>query len=208
LKLDGFGVFNDQCFRQIIFFDLNYACRFEAFVETGTFVGCTAAFMARNVSAPVYTAEIDPRNFELAKRRLRGIPNAHIVNANSTKFLASLPLAPTTRTFFYLDAHWYDYLPLADETELIFSKFRDFVVMVDDFAVPGDEGYGYADYGPGKQLSLRDFHFHKDPRLAIYFPQRSSSRESGNRRGCIVIASLTMCSFLDDLDCLTRMKSA
>ena len=126
-KLDGFGVFNDQCFRQIIFFDLNYACRFEAFVETGTFVGCTTAFMARNVSAPVYTAEIDPRNFEFAKRRLGGIPNVHIVRADSTDFLASLPLAPTTRTFFYLDAHLLDYLPLADEAELmelINTEFR------------------------------------------------------------------------------------
>jgi hypothetical protein len=35
LILDGFGVFNGQCFRQLIFIYLNKTCRFEAIVESG-----------------------------------------------------------------------------------------------------------------------------------------------------------------------------
>jgi hypothetical protein len=80
------------------------------------------------------------------------------------------------------------------------------VIMIDDFAVPGDEGYTYDDYGPGKQLSLRDFPFHKDPRVRVFFPSRHSSRESGARRGCIVLASRALAPALDTLGSLRHME--
>jgi hypothetical protein len=37
---------------------------------------------------------------------------------------------------FYLDAHWYDYWPLQDEVKTI-SKLSQFVILADDFKVPG-----------------------------------------------------------------------
>jgi hypothetical protein len=43
--------------------------------------------------------------------------------------------------FFYLDAHWNEDLPLAEEIDLIFSRSPCAVVMIDDFEVPGDPGF-------------------------------------------------------------------
>jgi hypothetical protein len=206
LILDGFGVFNGQCFRQLIFIDLNKTCRFEAIVETGTFVGCTTQFLSKNTSVPVHSVESDAKSFQVAKRHLKFYPRVHVVHANSVDFLKSLPSAQETRTFFYLDAHWEDSLPLAEEVEIVLLRFKHFVIMIDDFAVPGDEGYTYDDYGPGKRLSLRDFPFHKDPRVRVFSPNRHSSQESGARRGCIVLASSTLAPALDSLDSLRHLE--
>jgi hypothetical protein len=205
LILDGFGVFNGQCFRQLIFMDLNRTCRFEAIVETGTYVGCTTQFLAKNTSVPVHTVESNAKDFQVAKRHLKFYPKVHLVHANSVNFLSSLPLAQDTTTFFYLDAHWEGCLPLAEEVEIVLSRFKHFVIMIDDFAVPGDEGYTYDDYGPGKRLSLRDFPFHKDPRVRAFSPSRPSMQESGARRGCIVLASDTLAPALGSLDCLRHL---
>jgi hypothetical protein len=202
-RLDGFGgAFNGQCFRQLIFWDLARSCRFEAIVETGTYVGCTTLFLASNCNLPVYSAEISARWLGIAKRRLAAYSNVKFTKADSVAFLSSLPLSQETRIFFYLDAHWLDHLPLRDEIEVIFNKFRNFVVMIDDFRVPSDDGYTYDDYGPGKQLSLRDFPLHMDRRVSAYFPGRPASEESGYRRGCIILASTTMKVAADSLDCL------
>jgi hypothetical protein len=54
--------------------------------------------------------------------------------------------------FVYLDAHWDDNLPLAEELAIVFAVCRNAIVMVDDFQVPFDDGYGYDDYGTGKSL--------------------------------------------------------
>jgi hypothetical protein len=190
-RLDSWGgPFNGQCFRQLIFLDLAQSCRFEAIVETGTFRGSSTIFLAKNSGgAPVYTSEISLRYFALASRRLRSLRNVSLYNMDSRRFLAALPLPRETRTFFYLDAHWHKDLPLEDETEFIMRNFRSFVIMIDDFEVPGDPGYSFDDYGPGKRLSLSDFPFHTDNRIVSYRPGRPSSRESGIRRGCIILVS-------------------
>jgi hypothetical protein len=96
--------------------------------------------------------------------------------------------------FFYLDAHWQEDLPLKQETDVIFSSWRNFVIMIDDFRVPADPGYGYDNYGLGKSLELRDFPFHEDPRVKVYFPAVPSAEESGRKRGCIVLASASAAS--------------
>jgi hypothetical protein len=118
---------------------------------------------------------------------------------DSRRFLANLPLLRDTRTFFYLDAHWHKDLPLRDETEFIMRNFDSFVIMIDDFEVPGDPGYTFDDYGPGKRLSLSDFPFHNDNRIFSYRPARPSSRESGIRRGCIILVSSDLKPQVDSL---------
>jgi hypothetical protein len=54
--------------------------------------------------------------------------------------------------FFHLDAHWEGDLPLQEEIEIILGRFPNFLIMIDDFRVPGDSGYGFDDYGRGKML--------------------------------------------------------
>jgi hypothetical protein len=123
-------------------------------------------------------------------------------NSDSRTFLSTPSLSHDGCKFFYLDAHWLEDVPLAEETEVIARKFSSFVLMIDDFQVPNDPGYGYDDYGPGKRLSLRDFPFDSDPRFVPYFPSRHSTEESGTRRGCIVLASPDLKDTVDRLGCL------
>jgi hypothetical protein len=203
-KLDSWGgPFNGQCFRQMIYTDLVRACKFDAIIETGTYRGSTTLFLALNsAGAPVYTSEINTHAFEVARRRLREIPNIHMFNRDSRDFLSTISLSDNGSSFFYLDAHWLEDVPLAEETELIARKFSTFVIMIDDFQVPNDTGYGYDDYGPGRRLSLRDFPFDSDPRFVFYFPARPSTEESGKRRGCIVLASSDLKDRVDQLACL------
>jgi hypothetical protein len=207
-KLDSWGgPFNGQCFRQIMFIDLVRAFKFDAIVETGTFRGSTTVFLALNSGgAPVYTSEVDTRVFELARRRLKAIPNVHIYNSDSVKFLSAINLPENGCVFFYLDAHWLEDLPLAKETDLIARKFSSFVIMIDDFQVPDDPGYSFDNYGPGKSISLRDFRFDSDPRFVSYFPARNSREESGIRRGCIVLASPDLKDQADLLACLRPIR--
>jgi hypothetical protein len=203
-RLDSWGgPFNGQCFRQLIFLDLVRACRFDAIVETGTFRGSTTLFLCHNSNgARVHSSEINPRFFQIARRRLRALPNLHLYNLDSRAFLSRLHLPRESRTFFYLDAHWSEDLPLADETEYIIRNFDTFAIMIDDFEVPADSGYAFDDYGPGKRLSLHNFPFHEDNRICVYFPSRPANQESGIRRGCIVLVSANFKDAVDTLDCL------
>src|SRR4051812_21203229 len=69
---DGWGgPFNGQCFRQLLFIDLIQACRFAAIIETGTFRGTTARFMAENTDLPLYSCEVDHRCFTYSVQRLQ-----------------------------------------------------------------------------------------------------------------------------------------
>jgi hypothetical protein len=206
-RLDSWGgPFNGQCFRQLIYIDLLNACGFDAIAETGTFRGTTTVFLCQNSNgAPVYSSEINPRFFEVARRRLRSIKNLHLYNLDSRVFLSKLKLPRNAKAFFYLDAHWRDDLPLAEEIAFIVQHFDTFAIMIDDFEVPGDDGYSFDDYGPHKRLSLRDFPFHLDNRVIARFPSRPSSRESGLRRGCIVLASPNLTKAVDSLNCLRSL---
>ena len=75
---------------------------------------------------------------------------------DSRQFLllhAERPTVNTDAVFVYLDAHWQEDLPLAEELRIVASVWTRCVVMVDDFQVPGDSGYAYDDYGPGLALT-------------------------------------------------------
>ncbi len=209
-KLDTWGgPFNGQRFRQMIFLDLVRACKFDAIIETGTYRGSTTLFLAlKSGGAPVYTCEVNPRVFGLARRRLRAISHIHKYNIDSRQFLSTINLSGDGCKFFYLDAHWLEDLPLADETDLIARIFPSFVIMIDDFQVSNDPGYGYDDYGPGKSLSLLDFPFDSDPRFLPYFPAIHSADESGSGRGCILLASPDLKHKVDSLTCLRPLASA
>src|ERR1043166_1061331 len=102
--------------------------------------------------------------------------------------LASMPDLQGRMLFFYLDAHWRDDLPLREEVEIISTHWPDALVMVDDFAVPDDPGYGYADYGEGRALTLELIRPALRASPAVYFPAAPSAAETGSRRGCVVLA--------------------
>ena len=183
---------NGQRHRKQIFRDLVNACAFDAIVETGTFKGDSAAYMATTANLPVYTSEVNPRFSLLARIRLRSLSAVHFFRGDSREFLQRLPIIledRRRRLFFYLDAHWYADLPLEGELDIISQGWQSFVIMIDDFQVPGDEGYGYDSYGENQPLTLKRFSgVFQRHRLVPFFPNLASGEETGIRRGCVVLA--------------------
>jgi predicted O-methyltransferase YrrM len=207
------GPFNGQLVRQALFRDIIVNIRPHAIVETGTYLGTTTNFLA-DTGLPIYSVEADPRNYGFARARFWRRRNVTLLQGDSRETLQKLIGGPlralaSSSLFFYLDAHWNDDLPLAEELELVFSRCSAAVVMIDDFQVPFDEGYGYDDYGPGKALVPRYIasavSVHE---LRAFYPSTSSADESGARRGCVVLARhSTLISALSSLPLLCSDES-
>lgn len=73
---------------------------------------------------------------------------------------------------------------------MIAPVWRGYVLLMDDFQVPGDVGYEYDDYGPGKALTV-DYLAPVVRRhgLSVFFPKADSTEETGKKRGYCVVAS-------------------
>jgi hypothetical protein len=187
------GAFNGQSARQVLVSELVVNLRPDAIVETGTYLGTTTEFLAQT-GLPVYTIEADQRNYGFARARFWRTQNVTLFYGDSRAALRKLfdwPLREMVRRtlFFYLDAHWDADLPLAEELEIVFSRCPAAIVMLDDFEVPLDPGYGYDDYGPGKVLTASYIApVVSKHQLQTFYPTTRSIDESGLRRGCVVLA--------------------
>lgn len=183
--------FNGQRQRKNIFIDIIKAVSIDAIIETGTWLGNTTGYMRQTADKPVYSCELNPRFFALAKMRLADMSEVHLSLKDSRKFIqdrCQSDLAAKT-IFFYLDAHWYDDLPLGEEMELIGSCWKQYVILIDDFQVPDDAGYGFDNYGAGKALALELLEPAIEKyNLAVFFPSALSSDETGGKCGCVVLA--------------------
>lgn len=205
LSEEGGGPFNGQEQRQRVVRDLLRVCRFQAIVEIGTLRGSTTEFLARDSKLPVFSVEATPRYYHYAGRRLRSYPRVRLTLGESRIFVEQLAgdsTVPRENVFFYLGPHWYESLPLREELTIIFRRWAQSVVMIDNFEVPGDPGYAFDDRGPGTRLSL-DYldplrHFNFVP----FFPSTPSERETGKRRGCVVLAARSAAGPITLLDSL------
>jgi hypothetical protein len=184
------GPFNDQGARARLCQQLAALGGIRAVVETGTYRGTTTLFLSHVFAAPVYSVEIDPRSYYFARLRTRGIANVRLSLGDSRQFLHALAHdreIPKEDAFFYLDAHGPGSLPLPEELDLICRVWSHPLIMIDDFEVPDDPGYGFNDYGPGLRFgtallpaATRDFR--------QFYPATSSGAETGYRRGSILLA--------------------
>lgn len=185
------GAFNDQEFRKKIFRELMERTAFSAIVETGTFRGATTKFLYEDSGLPVYTVEVNPRYYGYVKSKFLFSGGIRSYHADSRTFLNNLLSTQKfagQSIFFYLDAHWGSDLPLAEELQIIFGKCKA-VVMVDDFKVPGDDGYGYDTYPGNKILDLEYLRpVNRELDLSVFFPASRADKETGKKRGCIVLA--------------------
>jgi len=185
------GPFNGQKGREALFNDLLRILDPAAVIETGTFRGVTTQWLAENYSGPVLSCEKEDLYYLQAKARLGEFTNVSLHLQDSRLFLKEIlsRFPQTAPLMLYLDAHWDLDLPLKEELQIIFSSPRNAVVIIDDFRVPGDSGYGWDDYGVGQalDLALLDGLIPRD--WTIYFPALRSNDETGAVRGCCVIAS-------------------
>ena len=125
-------------------------------VETGTFMGYSTSFMAENFpNIPIYTGEINPKNYSAATRNLKKFKNVKTFNKNSPDFLENLIKNKLLgeKPLFFLDAHWLNYWPLEDEIKIISEKIKKAIILIDDFKIPGNEAFVYDKYGK-KECSL------------------------------------------------------
>jgi hypothetical protein len=184
------GHFNGQQSRTRLFDAVLEAFACESIIETGTYLGNTTKYMANASSLPVYSCESNPAFFAIANRELAQSSSIELFFGDSRLFLKNLISQGVhrRRSFFYLDAHWNQDLPLMTEIEIIVRNWDEFVLMVDDFQVPHDDGYGFDDYGPGKRFTLQEFEpaFQRNG-LVCFFPTAASAQETGQRRGCVVL---------------------
>jgi len=185
------GPFNGQAFRQRVFGELTARIAFVAIVETGTYRGTTTAYFRRTTDAAIHSYEANPRHYGFAAEQLEALPDVHLHRRDSRAGLLELAASNALRpgcVFFYLDAHGFGELPLADEIAIAFRHWPHAVVLVDDFAVPDDPGYGFDDYGAGKALTLGYLADNDILPGGVWFPRCDSSAETGARRGWVVLA--------------------
>lgn len=192
---------NGQPGRRSLTRALAQAVQLEAVIETGTFRGTTTQFLWDVTGAPVWTVEANPRYAAFARRRFAGIPEVAVHTGDSPAFLRRLaddPGVPKDRVLFYLDAHWGQGLPLRSELITVLGAWREPIVMIDDFEVPGDGGYGFDDYGPAERLGLSYLPEAEMAGFVPLFPALRSADERGLKRGCVVIVSDTLAQVLLD----------
>jgi hypothetical protein len=122
----------------------------SVFIETGTYLGHTAAFMAPHVARCV-TVELDPALHEEATRRLAHLQNVQPLLGDSGDSLAAVLQTVDTPALFWLDAHYAGGRtakgrvdsPIEAELQAIFAHpIQSHVIAIDDArAFVGFGGY-------------------------------------------------------------------
>ena len=201
----GFAV-NGQTSRLEAVREMIYRCEIKQIIETGTFRGTTTDWFAQ-FGIPVISIEAHAPYYEFSKRRLAQFTNVSVKYANSADALKVImpPLPRAAPTLFYLDAHWDTVLPLREELHLIFSHLEEFVILIDDFEVPGDPGYTFDNYGPDNALTEEYLRASGADHLYKFYPSTASSNETGKRRGSVVLTcSDAMSGRLEKISLLRR----
>ncbi|MDY7012716.1 MAG: hypothetical protein SVX43_03790, partial [Cyanobacteriota bacterium] len=135
------GPFNGQTFRQKMFVELMDKIDFQAIFETGAFRGTTTDFMFSVSALPIYTVESAERSYGFCLARFWNNQKVSVFLGDSRSFLDKQLRKPQFQNvpiFFYLDAHWYENLPLFEECEMILANNIQAAIAIDDFEVIGE----------------------------------------------------------------------
>ena len=115
----------------------------SCFVETGTHMGWTAAWMAARFPwLPIFTVEVDDGFFALSSHNVAEFPTVANSKMGSVVFLEKLvPMLMGGKPMFWLDAHWWPPEPLRDECAIV-SKLPKYVAFIDDFQCKSPDFHG------------------------------------------------------------------
>ncbi|OKJ78314.1 hypothetical protein [Streptomyces sp. CB02460] len=197
------GPMNGQAGRRKILRELVRTIEFQHVIETGTHRGTTTEFLSAITGVTVASVELDDRYRRFAETRLASNPDVQISGGDSRDFLRRQSTTSDAVTLFYLDAHWLDDLPLAEELKIIAGSWSKAVVVVDDFQVPDDAGYAYDDYGPGKAL-VPAYLPDEIGSWAVFYPAIGSVSETGARCGSAFLASPDLSEIVGKVRTLRR----
>jgi hypothetical protein len=202
------GPLNDQAFRRLIVEGVISACDLRTVIETGACRGTSTEFFAGSGVEAVFSIEYVPRLFWYTRLRLRKHPSVQILPGDSRdglKRLASDRALTGKPTLFYLDAHWGPDLPLAGEIEIVAANWSQWVIIIDDFRVPDDAGYGYDSYGEDATIDAAYCARVGIDGMRLFYPALESRYETGFRRGCAVMTNVPeMIARLERLTALLR----
>lgn len=173
--------FNRECIRAYIFWRLHQRFSCTSFVETGTFLGYTSAFVRRAFKTPVFTSEINATRYLVSRAYLAWALGTTISHSSSTDFLARVCDESTigNNPMFYLDAHWEEYMPLPDELATVAKQCEKALILIDDFYVPWEPRFLYDEY-PDVRIDLETLDrslgaLRKD--ISVYLPAYSPDQD-------------------------------
>ncbi len=203
IKEKAFLPFNGQKHRLEIINKIFKSKKIGKIYETGTYHGSTTEFLAK-YKLPINTCEISPPYFFIAKDRLKKYKNIKIFNSESYLFLKKNISKNNKISFFYLDAHNdTSTSPLLLELNTIFSKSKNFLILIDDFQVPHDKEYGYDSTGGHLLKTNYIKKFLHNSNINYYFPKKRCTYETGLKRGSIYICkgreSIKLCNSIKEL---------
>lgn len=193
-KTNMFFGMNHDFVRTCIILKLLEVLAVDAFVETGTHKGRTCFLIACQTNLPIFSSEVNRKYIWVARLFLKCFGSRVCLSRmDSVTFLNGL-LAQKRfrRPLFYLDAHWYTTLPLVEELHTILDQVKSFIIVIDDFRVPGDADFGFDRYGKTvlEWELIQQVLVDSGRSVAAYVPAYPSSLEVGDRRGWILITSL------------------
>ncbi len=122
------------------------------FIETGTNVGSTLAYVAKTYPHVQYlSCEPDNKAYKTAQQNCGVYKNVSLYNMTSQEFIShikkNIPEVFKQECLFWLDALGYGFKwPLKDEVKFITTNMRKGYVLIDDFKVPNMDCFGFDEY--------------------------------------------------------------
>ena len=199
--------FNKQSFRKRMADELFSRIKPVAIVETGTNIGNTTQYFATK-QAPLFGIEFNEILHAISSIRLNHLPHVEIIQGDSVDVMKKRKFGDNNGiVFFYLDAHWYNNLPLKEEMNLVARDYDRFVVMIDDFSVHDDTDYGFDTYPGIGSLSLPYIRNSLQKEFGYYYPACQGINEDSFRRGAIVICDPSSRQLLDGVETLRPVNT-
>lgn len=137
--------------KYLIEFAMSIISKSKYFIETGSNVGSTIAFVAKSTSKVFsYSCEPDKVAYDYAKMNTENL-KVEMFNETSQLFLQRIKNQFSNlfsdEVTFWLDAHGYGYeWPLKEEIKFITNHFKKAYIFIDDFKVPNFDCFGYDSY--------------------------------------------------------------
>ena len=157
-------------------------------IETGTHKGDTTLALAE-IFDEVHTIESNRDYYTDCLEKLSGSSTIQCHFGNSPDWLNSFLPGCRRPTFFYLDAHWYEYWPILDELRAIaMCGPLNAVIAIDDFQVTDRPDLGFDTYND----QPLNWSFVKDDVAKIYAPTNCfhhfyNNRLEGTGKGVVFI---------------------
>lgn len=136
--------FNGDHFIEKKFLELKDKFEIKTIVETGTCLGSSTIFFAKNFEKVItIESNLEYQSIAIARCQKEGINNVEFLLGDSSKILLdSLTKLGTETVMFFLDAHWGDNCPLIAELQQIEKSEVMPVIAIHDFFT-GDQRLGF-----------------------------------------------------------------